>query len=386
MQKVLIVSEYVPYPPHLNGEVSTLYNLINSDYMDEYSVDLLYLENEESKYESIFADKIDSLIRVPAQGREVILSVNGKNIIKPFGIWRIKNSIFKGFDASKYDIIIYGSMLEACLMGKINTDKAFKIIFAADSPVLYYSTKNRGNYGFHKKVYNWIQKKLWIKYEKAISFYTNRIAYVSEKDTNTVSEYLNKVETKTARLGVKTSEQKENHKRKGTLDIGFSGVMTYAPNHKAVEFIIDEIAPLLTKKNIDYRIHIIGKNPDPQWVERFKNSNIIITGFLDNIDGYIAKMDMYISPLFEGSGMKNKILQSLSIGVPIIASQTSVDGIDGMKDGYNYILCDDKPDNWVSEILELYKDYEKRVSFSNNGKKLIEEEYSWNRFAKDLIE
>ena len=95
---------------------------------------------------------------------------------------------------------------------------------------------------------------------------------------------------------------------------------------------------------------------------------------------------MYISPVFEGSGMKNKILQALSIGVPIIASQTSVDGIDGMKDGYNYILCDDKPDNWVKKILKLYEDYEKRVSFSNNGKRLIEEEYSWNRFARDMIE
>lgn len=386
MQKVLIVSECVPYPPHLNGEISTLYNLINSDYMSKYSVDLLYLENEESKYKNIFVDKIDNLIRVPAQGREVILSVNGKTIIKPFGVWRINNNTFNGFDALKYDIVIFGSMLEACLIGKIKMDKTRKIIFAADSPVLYYSTKNRGNYGLHKKVYNWLQKKLWIKYEKAISLYTNRIVYVSEKDTNTVREYLNKVETKTARIGVKTSNQKNNHKRKGTLEIGFSGVMTYAPNHNAVEFIIDEIIPLLSKMNFDYRIHIIGKNPDSQWVERFKNSNIIITGFLDDIDGYIAEMDMYISPLFEGSGMKNKILQALSIGVPIIASQTSVDGIDGMKDGYNFTLCDDKPDNWVNKILELYEDYEKRVSYSNNGKRLIEEEYSWNRFARDLIE
>lgn len=386
MRRVLIVSECIPYPPHFNGEVSTLFNLINSDYMDQYNVDLLYLENEKSIYENVFADKIDSLIRVPAQGREVILSVNGKTIIKPFGIWRINNRIFKGFDASRYDIIIFGSMLEACIMGKIKTNKACNIIFAADSPVLYYSTKNSGNYRFHKKVYNWIQKKLWIKYEKTISLYTNRIVYVSEKDTNTVREYLNKVETKTARIGVKTSAQKVNHKKKGTVDIGFSGVMTYAPNHRAVEFIIDKIVPLLAKTNIGYRIHIIGKNPDPQWTERFKNSNIIITGFLDNIDGYISEMDMYISPLFEGSGMKNKILQALSIGVPIIASQTSVDGIDGMKDGYNYILCDDRPDNWVKKILELYEDYEKRVIFSNNGKRLIEEEYSWNRFARDLIE
>ena len=386
MQKVLIVSECVPYPPHLNGEVSTLYNLINSEYMNRYSIDLLYLENEESKYESVFADRIESLIRVPAQGREVILNVSGKTIIKPLGIWRINSSIFKDFDAAKYDIIIFGSMIEACLMAKIKADNARKIIFAADSPILYYSTKNHDNNGFHKKAYNWIQKKQWIKYEKTISLYTNRIVYVSEKDTNTEREYLNKVEIKTARIGVKTSEQKEKHKRKGTIDIGFSGIMTYAPNHKAVEYILYEIIPLLTKKNIDYRIHIIGKSPDPQWLERFKNSNVIITGFLDNIDGYISKMDMYISPLFEGSGMKNKILQALSIGVPIIASQISVDGIDGMKEGDNYILCDDKPETWVSKILELYEDYEKRVIFSNNGKKLIEDEYSWNRFARELIE
>ena len=161
--------------------------------------------------------------------------------------------------------------------------------------------------------------------------------------------------------------------------------MTYEPNHDAVEYILNKIAPLLEKHGLNYRIHIIGKNPDEKWKHYLNNEKIVITGFIDNIEAYIASMDIYISPLLTGSGMKNKILQALSIGVPIIASQVSVDGIEGLEPGYNYLLCDDVPENWCNQIISLYNDTKKRQEFSNRGKELIHNDYSWERFARDLF-
>ncbi len=387
MKNILIISEFFPFPPYLNGEISTLYHLIKSSYLSDQSVDLLYLENQRNENEDVFIEDIKHIYRIPAIKKEITISINGTKILKPRGIWGISCREFEGFDASKYDFIVYGSMIEACINSKICGERAVRIIFAADSPILMYSQKMVNEKKWINILYYQIQMKVCKTYEHLISQQVDKIVYVSEIDTNVVREYLEGVDIRTARIGVDEFPKQFLHRKGGKIELGFSGLMTYRPNHLAVDFIINRVLPILDNRNIDYHMHIIGKDPDRKWITiAEKNERVTVTGFIDDIDTYIAGMDIYISPLFVGSGMKNKILQALSIGVPIIASKTSVDGISGMRSGENFWLCDENPEKWADMIVELYNNYEKRVLFTNNGRKLIKEEYSWDRFARELLE
>lgn len=386
-KSVLIISKLFPFPPYQNGETSTLYNLIKCDEIKKYKVDLLYLEENQNKNEFIFKSEIETVYRKTAIGNDYWASISGKKRIKPTGLWNITTKGMGEFDASKYDIVIFGSWIETCLLDKIVNLNAYKIIFAADSPVLYYCTKNRNEKRTLHRLYNEVQKRLWLSFEKTISSCVDKIVFVSEKDAHVTSEHLDENIIHVARIGVKQFKNEYMVNEKQRIEIGFSGIMTYEPNRHAVEYIINKLIPELDNRKLDYRIHIIGKDPDPMWISYAnENGNIVITGFVDDIDSYISKMDIYISPLFTGSGMKNKILQALSIGVPIIATQVSADGIDGMKDNCNFSLCDENPTNWAALIESLYNNPEKRKRYSENGKRLVKEDYSWDRFARDLLQ
>ena len=73
MKNILIISEFFPFPPYLNGEISTLYHLIKSSYLSDQSVDLLYLENQRNENEDVFIEDIKHIYRIPAIKKEITI-------------------------------------------------------------------------------------------------------------------------------------------------------------------------------------------------------------------------------------------------------------------------------------------------------------------------
>ena len=132
---------------------------------------------------------------------------------------------------------------------------------------------------------------------------------------------------------------------------------------------------------------MIGKNPLEKWKtnEFYKEGKIIITGYVDSVEEYLKEMDIYISPLFLGSVMKNKILQAMGVGVPIICSEVSAEGITELINGENCYIISKSPGIWCEKIKELAKDIEKRRQFSDATKLIIESNYSWNSTARKLL-
>ena len=99
----------------------------------------------------------------------------------------------------------------------------------------------------------------------------------------------------------------------------------------------------------------------------------------------LSDLDIYISPLFLGTGMKNKILQTMGVGVPLIASKISVAGITQLSNGKNCFVCDDDPEMWLNYINTLICDADLRKQFSASTKSIISSEYSWNSFSNYVL-
>ena len=140
--------------------------------------------------------------------------------------------------------------------------------------------------------------------------------------------------------------------------------------------------------NENIYLHIIGKNPTEDMFSYQKkyHKNVIITGFINNIDEYISRMDLYISPLFVGTGMKNKILQAMNLGIPLICSRVSAEGIVELQNGINCIICDSlDAKEWIDNIIYLLKNSELMEKFSKETRLIIKKNYTWEKIARDFI-
>ena len=70
---------------------------------------------------------------------------------------------------------------------------------------------------------------------------------------------------------------------------------------------------------------------------------------------------------------------------PVVA--TNVGGIpELMKDNETGFLVEKgNSKEWIEKLSILMDDKEKRKKFGNNGRKFVEENFSWNRVAKEFL-
>lgn len=388
-KNILIINKEIIYPPHRNGISNTLFNLIQEWICLGYKITIIYLNDIEENNENILRKFGINVINKNILGKELFVKIGGEILLKPKYSWDLDSKKFF-FDVAEYEYTIIGSLTSSIIIDRLrNLNKTKVIFFEADALAMFY---NRGRIltdSFLKKIHYFFQEKAIKKLEKRIYSKVDKIFFVSEVDKNYVMKYYNSSKIKTIKLGVPFYEKKKVFdSNKKIFNIGFSGIMDYEPNVLAVEYIINELMPLLDMEVKDYKIHIIGKNPKNEWYETnmYKNGKLIITGFLEDINSYISMLDIYISPLFLGSGMKNKILQAMSLGVPIVASLISIEGINELQHNKNFLLCDEKPKSWVISIKKLLNNSLLRKEFANINQKIIKENYSWKIAAKKILE
>ena len=85
-----------------------------------------------------------------------------------------------------------------------------------------------------------------------------------------------------------------------------------------------------------------------------------------------------IVPLFSGSGIRIKILEGMSLGVPIISTSKGAEGIP--YENYHNILIADTINEFEKAIYLLIEDKKLAKKIGENGKKLVEAFFS-QKFA-----
>ena len=103
-----------------------------------------------------------------------------------------------------------------------------------------------------------------------------------------------------------------------------------------------------------------------------------VSGFVPDVVPYLARGTVFVCPLRIGAGLKNKVLEALALGIPVVATPLSVDGID-VRDGESAVMA--PVDQIAQKTIELLGDASLRDRLSKNGRELIESRYSWSQTA-----
>ncbi len=168
----------------------------------------------------------------------------------------------------------------------------------------------------------------------------------------------------------------------GCPTLVFSGSMDYPPNDDAAWFFLNRIYPLIKARFSRINAIIVGKSPSDR-IRSFakKDTDVTITGFVDDIRPYIAKASVYICPLRWGTGVKNKILEAWAMGKAIVATPISTEGLK-VNDSEN-ILIARTPKDFAQQIHQAIEDKELRARLGHNGRLLVEHEYTWGKKSKE---
>jgi glycosyltransferase involved in cell wall biosynthesis len=162
----------------------------------------------------------------------------------------------------------------------------------------------------------------------------------------------------------------------------FVGNYEYAPNVDAAMRLAREIFPAVQARIPGVRLWLVGNAPPPE-MQALASEHIRVTGRVPDVRPYLARAGALVSPLRLGAGIKNKVLEALAMGCPVIASPLSVDGIH-VVNGQDALIADGEA--MVEAIVRVLGDSELSGRLSTNGARLIREQYSWGWVAEQYIQ
>ena len=166
-------------------------------------------------------------------------------------------------------------------------------------------------------------------------------------------------------------------------DLIFIGNLSYVPNIEAAKFISKKIFPLLQEKVPNIKILISGSNPSKK-VLRLSNENIKVTGWVDDIRETYCSGKVFFAPMSLGSGLQNKLLEAMSLGIPCITSNLCNEslGATHMKN----IIIGNSVEQYISQILNILSNPELISEIEKNGREFVNKKFSWESSNKILLE
>jgi glycosyltransferase involved in cell wall biosynthesis len=165
-------------------------------------------------------------------------------------------------------------------------------------------------------------------------------------------------------------------------DIMFIGGFNHPPNGDAVSYFLDAIWPAVRSEIPEARFFVVGDAPpdDEQWS---REANVIVTGRVPDVAEYFDRCRVSVAPLRYGAGVKGKITQSLSYGVPVVATPVAVEGMH-LIDGESVLVASDAGD-FARAVVRLYTDERLWAKVSANGLDNVKQNFSVDA-ARSVLE
>lgn len=159
----------------------------------------------------------------------------------------------------------------------------------------------------------------------------------------------------------------------------FAGAMNNLPNIDAARFLSLQILPLLQQRYPDITLTLVGASPVPEVLALGKLPGIQVVGRVQRVAEYLHQAAVCVVPMRIGFGIKNKTLEAMAAGTPVVASDRGLEGL-VIGGGLEPIraLRANKVQEYVEAITSLFENQELRQELSQGARKRIETEYTWD--------
>jgi len=134
----------------------------------------------------------------------------------------------------------------------------------------------------------------------------------------------------------------------------FIGSYTWPPNIDSVKWFSSYVWPLVTKVKPDARFLIIGSDPTEEVMALANIQGVEVVGYVPETKPYLEMAAVSVAPLRYGGGMKGKVNEAMSYGLPVVATSIGAQGFD-VANGKEMLIADEA-EEFAQSILKLLDD------------------------------
>ncbi len=166
------------------------------------------------------------------------------------------------------------------------------------------------------------------------------------------------------------------------INIGYIGALNWFPNIEGVKWFLNEVWEKAFSSHSKVHFHIAGR-ATPKIFYDYASSNVTIHGEVDDAYQFINDCDIMVTPLFSGSGIRIKIVESMLHGKPVITTKIGAEGIN-YRDKHDIIIANNA-EEFIDAIHLLIENNDLRKIIGKNAHELIHLEHNTALITPRLV-
>lgn len=394
--KILMLSSTFPYPPTEGRKQLRTFHLLN--YLSSrHQVTLVTQPTDditEEKLEAI-AQKVENLVIFPLKSGQESTGLLDK--AKRLGTFLQQGT-------PPYVLDAYSPEIAAWVDEAVNREE-FDVITCEDSineiyirpqwreklgTVLNLQASEYGKYkqqlemgDSENELKDQVNQGLLKRYEQNYLSKFTAIVTLTQADKKLLKELNPESQITVISNGVDLSLFPRRVTNQGGQRIVFVGTMDRRANIDAARFFALEVFPEIRKRYPEATLELVGANPAPEILELDSLSGIRVTGKVTSVIEYLHWATLCVVPIRQGVGLKNRTLEAMAAGVPVVGSDRALAGLE--VDSPNIPLRAMRAntlEEYVYAIGRLFAEPKLREKLSENGRFLVESEYTWEKVGQ----
>lgn len=379
--KILILLPRFPYPLEKGDKLRAYHQIRTLSKNNEiYLFALSHTRVEESSVAELRKYckeiRIAKLSRIGAAFRVLrnLLSVRSLQI----GYWDSRKAMtsLREFDAAVNPDVVYAQMIRT-MKYAAHLDRP-KVLDFQDALSMNQERRMTNRKGLRYFLLHYEFKMLRSAEYNACGIF-DRLTVISEIDSYAIPQHKDTV-IDIIRNGVDFDHFHPMQEKK-LFDIVFCGNMQYRPNIDAARFLVGNIMPIVWQSHPEALVALAGATPAPA-VRQLASNSVTVTGSVDDIRPYYAQSKVFVAPMRIGSGLQNKLLEAMSMGVPCVTTplaNASLGAVDGQQ-----VLLGSNAQQIAAAIVKLLDDQNLVKSLTDNASQFVRDNFSWDAASSEL--
>jgi glycosyltransferase involved in cell wall biosynthesis len=225
----------------------------------------------------------------------------------------------------------------------------------------------------------------WVirRYEGKTCRAATAISTVNQEDAwEFVRRYLLKNIVRAIPIGVELEQFAPREGDASSKVVGFMGNLEWGANIDALDWLVREVSPQVMAAEPNVRFRVIGPGGSGLR-EKLAGPAVEFTGYVPSVREAMAGVSVGVVPVISGTGMRLKLLEFLSMGIPTVTTSLGTAGL-ACVDG-KHVLIADGTESFAAAVNKLLSDAALRAKLSKNGPELAGQ-YPWDGIVMKVRE
>ena len=162
----------------------------------------------------------------------------------------------------------------------------------------------------------------------------------------------------------------------------FWGRLDFGPNIQALQWFCRQVWPAARQRHSGAAFTIIGFNPGEEVRTLAKTPGVSLQPNLPDVRESVARHQIVVLPFVSGGGIKNKLLEAAAMGMPIVCTRKSAQGLNGTPP----LEMAASPTEWVAAMSDLWTDPARARQLGHRARAWVVAEHSWEQVARTALD